>query len=76
MRGAVLHGLGLNLVHEHLLRRSYGSELLALFDPTEHPLERKFVDEVDGLDRCRVMHWFAYKVSPVLVNSLNSRAIQ
>lgn len=74
MRGAVLHGLGLNLVPERLMRRSYGSELNILFDSTKHPVDRKFIDEIDGLDRCNVMCWFAKKVYSALANSLNSRA--
>jgi len=62
MRGAVLHGLGLNLVQEHLMRRSYGSELSMAFNSKKHPLVRKFVDEIDGIERCKAMCWFARKV--------------
>jgi hypothetical protein len=72
MRGAVLHGLGLNMVPEHLMRRSYGSEQDVLFNPNEHPAEHKFVDKVDGCDRFKVMCWFAKKVYSILVSPLNN----
>jgi hypothetical protein len=62
MRGAVLYGLGLNLVKERLMRRSYGVCSHPKFVPDLHPLRRRFVD-VDGEERCRdVMDWYATKV--------------
>ena len=62
MRGAVLHGLGLHLVKERLMRRSYGVTSHPAFVVSLHPLHRKFVD-VDGTERCKdVMDWYAIKV--------------
>ena len=63
MRGAVLHGLGLNMIKERLMRRSYGIEVNPTFDATIHPEAKKFVDKTDGMLRCKeVMHWFTTKV--------------
>src|SRR5271170_637897 len=62
MRGAVLHGLGMDLVKERLMRRSYGSEFQAIFKPDEHPESLKFIDDIDGQCRCNTMKWYASKV--------------
>jgi hypothetical protein len=62
MRGAVLHGLGLNLVKERLMRRSYGVTSRPVFVPGRHPENLKYED-VDGTVRCKdVMEWYAIKV--------------
>lgn len=62
MRGAVLYGLGLNLVKEHLMRRSYGVPTNPSFIANRHPSHRRFVD-IDGVERCKdVMDWYATKV--------------
>jgi len=61
MRGAVLHGLGMDLVKERLMRRSYGSEFQAIFKPDEHPESLKFIDDIDGQCRCNTMKWYASK---------------
>jgi hypothetical protein len=63
MRGAVLHGLGLNLVRERLMRRNYGVQLSETFDPKVHPERLRFRDDVTGVYRCDVMHWYSCKVS-------------
>jgi hypothetical protein len=62
MRGAVLHGLGMDLVKERLMRRSYGSEFQSIFNSDEHPESLKFLDDIDGRYRCNVMKWYACKV--------------
>lgn len=63
MRGAVLNGLGLNLIKERLMRRSYGITSRPTFVEGEHPLRRRYTD-VDGTVRCRdVMNWYAIKVT-------------
>lgn len=68
MQGAVLHGLGYNLVKERLIRRSYGVMISPLFVKGQHPEERRYEDE-SGISRCRgVMEWFARKV--VSISSL------
>ena len=65
MRGAVLHGLGLDLVKERLMRRSYGVVIRPVFRDGVHPEERKYRDEA-GTFRCRgVMQWFARKVHQI-----------
>ena len=70
MRGAVLHGLGLNQIRERLMRRSYGVATNPGFITNRHPENRKFVD-VDGVTRCRdVMEWFTCKVSCSSVDDL------
>ena len=62
MRGAVLYGLGLHLVKERLMRRSYGVTSHPTFISGLHPPHRRFVD-VDGTERCKdVMDWYASKV--------------
>lgn len=62
MRGAVLHGLGLNLVKERLMRRSYGVTSHPVFVPERHPTGRRFID-VDGVERCKdVMDWYVRMV--------------
>lgn len=62
MRGAVLNGLGLNLIKERLMRRSYGITSHPVFVEGEHPVKRRYVD-IDGTVRCRdVMNWYAIKV--------------
>ena len=62
MRGAVLHGLGLNLIKERLMRRSYGVTSHPVFNATEHPYNRRYVD-IDGVERCRdAMDWYATRV--------------
>ena len=62
MQGAVLHGLGYNLVKERHIRRSYGVISSPEFVSGQHPEERKYEDE-SGTTRCRgVMEWFACKV--------------
>jgi len=62
MRGAVLHGLGLNLVKERLMRRSYGVTSHPVFAPDKHPASRRYVD-VDGVERCKdAMDWYARRV--------------
>lgn len=62
MQGAVLHGLGYNLVKERLIRRSYGVMSSPPFVKGEHPDELRYEDE-SGIARCRgVMEWFACKV--------------
>jgi hypothetical protein len=67
MRGAVLHGLGLNLVKERLMRRSYGVTTRPIFIPGKHPEALRFTD-VDGTIRCRdVMEWYSIKVPPLIV---------
>jgi hypothetical protein len=66
MRGAVLHGLGMDLVKERLMRRSYGSEFQAIFKPDEHPESLKFIDDIDGQFRCNTMKWYASKVHHAL----------
>lgn len=64
MRGAVLYGLGLNMVKERLMRRSYGVTSNPAFVANIHNPRRKFVD-VDGVERCRdFMDWYAVKVYP------------
>jgi len=62
MRGAVLHGLGMDLIKERLMRRSYGSEFQAIFNADEHPESLKFIDHIDGRFRCNIMKWYACKV--------------
>jgi hypothetical protein len=62
MRGAVLHGLGMDLIKERLMRRSYGSEFQSIFKPDEHPESLKFIDDIDGQCRCNTMRWYASKV--------------
>jgi hypothetical protein len=62
MRGAVMHGLGLNLVKERLMRRSYGVVTQPIFRPGVDPQDRRSVDVI-GVARCRdVMDWYARKV--------------
>jgi hypothetical protein len=62
MRGAVLHGLGLNQIRERVMRRSYGIATNPVFVANRHPTARRFVD-VDGVTRCRdVMEWLVCKV--------------
>jgi hypothetical protein len=69
MRGAVMHGLGLNLVKERLMRRSYGVVSQPIFRPGVDPQNRRFVDIV-GVARCRdVMDWYARKVPNFKDNS-------
>src|SRR5579859_3969768 len=64
MQGAILHGLGYNLVKERLIRRSYGVISSPEFVPGQHPEERKFHDE-SGTPRCKgMMEWFVCKVIP------------
>lgn len=71
MQGAVLHGLGYNLVKERLIRRSYGVMSSPPFVKGEHPDELRFEDE-SGTARCRgVMEWFACKVVQCLRCSSN-----
>ena len=63
MRGAVLHGLDLNMIKERLMRRSYGIEVHPVFDANIHPEAKKFVDKTDSVLRCKeVMRWYAIKV--------------
>jgi hypothetical protein len=62
MRGAVLHGLGLNQIRERVMRTSYGVAANPVFVANRHPLNRRFVD-VDGVTRCKeVMDWFTRRV--------------
>ena len=62
MRGAVMHGLGLNLVKERLMRRSHGVVTQPIFRPGVDPQDRRSVDII-GIARCRdVMDWYARKV--------------
>lgn len=72
MRGAVMHGLGLNLVRERLMRRSYGVVSQPIFRPGVDPQSRRFVD-IAGVARCRgVMDWYARKAHN-LSNDSDSR---
>lgn len=72
MQGAVLHGLGYNLVKERLIRRSYGVISAPEFVAGQHPEDRRYVDE-SGTARCRgVMEWFACKVIAIY-NVIHSR---
>lgn len=65
MRGAVLYGLGLHLVKERLMRRSYGVTSHPAYVAGLHPQHRRFVD-VDGTERCKdVMDWYAIKVASI-----------
>ena len=62
MRDPVMHGLGLNLVKERLMRRSYGVVTQPIFRPSVDPQDRRSVDII-GVARCRdVMDWYARKV--------------
>jgi hypothetical protein len=61
MRGAVLHGLDLDIVERRIMRHNYGTELAHIFDPNTHPDHLKFRDEVDGSLRCKVLKWYAKK---------------
>ena len=64
-----MHGLGLNLVKERLMRRSYGVVSQPIFRPGVDPQNRRFVDIV-GVARCRdVMDWYARKVPNFMANS-------
>jgi hypothetical protein len=66
MKGAVLTGLGLNLIKERLMRRSYGVKSHTVFVAGQDPLSRRYVD-VDGTVRCRdVMKWYVVRVHPLL----------
>ena len=77
MRGAVLHGLGLNMIKERVMRRSYGIEMQPEFNAAVHPTSLKFVDKTDGMIRCKeVMHWFAVRARPFLAKMVNIREIQ
>ena len=72
MQGAVLHGLGYNLVKERIIRRSYGVITSPEFVHGQHPENRRFQDE-SGKTRCRdVMEWFACKVSLHSNSSINA----
>jgi hypothetical protein len=61
MRGAVLHGLDLDIVERRVMRRNYGTELADIFDPNTDPHHLKFLDKVDGNLRCKVLKWYAKK---------------
>jgi hypothetical protein len=64
MKGAVLTGLGLNLIKERLMRRSYGVKSHTIFVQGQHPMSKRYVD-IDGTVRCRdVMNWYVVKVPP------------
>jgi hypothetical protein len=70
MRGAVLYGLGLHLVKERFMRRSYGVTSHPTFISGHHPQHRRFVD-VDGTERCKdVMDWYASRVLSIIVVAL------
>jgi len=73
MRGAVLHGLDLDIVDRRVMRRSYGTQLADVFNPKIHPHTRKFIDELDGSERCTVAKWYAKKVKAPSI-ALISRA--
>jgi hypothetical protein len=63
MRGAVLHKLGLDMVKDRFVRRSYGVTYNAEFRKGQHPSSRKIVC-IDGVTRCEnVMDWYAKKVN-------------
>ena len=63
MRGAVLHGLGLNLIKERNMRRSYGITTQPEFVNGVHPIGRRTVSPIDGSIRCKdVMRWYVTKV--------------
>jgi hypothetical protein len=73
MRGAVLHGLGLNLITERTMRRSYGIVTQPDFVSGVHNERRKIMSPIDGSIRCRdVMRWFATKVSTTKMRSVLS----
>lgn len=62
MRGAVMHKLGLELVKDRIMPRSYGVRQNVPFRPGYHPMSQK-VTGVDGLIYCEnVMNWFVHKV--------------
>jgi hypothetical protein len=64
MKGAVLTGLGLNLIKERLMRRSYGVKSHTIFVQGQHPMSKRYVD-IDGTVRCRdVMNWYVVKAPP------------
>jgi len=62
MRGAVLYKLGLDLVTDRVMRRSYGIATNVPFRRGHHPESARYLD-IDGTMRCRdVMHWYVHKV--------------
>ena len=70
-RGAVLHKLGLNYVHERVMRRHYGIVTFVPYDKARHPKKLRFKG-MDGQWKCNnVMNWFAAKVrrSQILISS-------
>jgi len=66
MRGAVLHGLGMDLIKERLMRRCYGSEFQVVFDAAKHPEHLQISARIDGSYRCNVMKWYAKKVRRIV----------
>lgn len=62
VRGAVLHKLGLDMVKDRFVRKSYGVTYNAEFRAGHHPVSRK-ITCLDGVIRCEnVMDWYAKKV--------------
>jgi hypothetical protein len=65
MRGAVMHGLDVNLIKHRVMRRSYGVISQPAFRQGRHPESLRFIDKA-GVPRCKdVMQWFARKVLTV-----------